>query len=263
MPTPSKEQTESLAQGFYAKKQLYLKDWLISWSHRRRFETGLQLVRQFEPKRLLDYGCGDGTFLALLGQTAPSLEETAGCELLEGLVSGLQDRFRSVPSLRFHLVQQVDNEAYYGHYDLITCMEVLEHVVETREVIDRLSRLLAPGGRLVISVPVEIGAALVVKQAARRLAGWRGLGDYRFVARYSWSELYASLAPGVKQHIPRSVYRDPDGTYFHDHKGFNWKVLQRDLDRVFRTERIVYSPVGWLPAMASQVWLILTRRDAA
>ena len=64
---------------------------------------------------------------------------------------------------------------YHGHYDLITCMEVLEHVVETREVIERLCRLLAPGGRLVVSVPVEIGAALVVKQAARRIAGWKDL----------------------------------------------------------------------------------------
>src|SRR4051794_4708411 len=161
---------ELLAQGFYAKKQLYLKDSLISWSHRRRFETGLQLVRQFQPKRLLDYGCGDGTFLALLQQSGASLEHTNGCELLESVVSGLQDRFRSVPSLRFSLVQEVDDDAHQGHFDLITCMEVLEHVVETREVIDRLGRLLAPDGHLVISVPVETGAALVLKQAARRIA---------------------------------------------------------------------------------------------
>jgi len=254
---------ELISQGFYAKKQLYLKDWLISWSHQRRFETGLQLVRQFQPKRLLDYGCGDGTFLALLQQAGASMEQAVGCELQESVVTGLQDRFRRMPRLQFYLVRDVDNEAHHGHYDMITCMEVLEHVVQTCEVIHRLSRLLAPGGRLIVSVPVEIGAALVLKQSARRIAGWRGLGDYRFVARYSWSELYASLAPGIKQHIPRSVYQEPDGTNFHDHKGFNWKVLQRDLDRVFRTERIVYSPLAWLPAMASQVWLILTPRDAA
>jgi len=164
-------------------------------------------------------------------------------------------------NLRFHLVQEMDDEANYGHYDLITCMEVLEHVVDTRPVIDRLSRLLTPDGRLIISVPVETGAPLVLKQAARRIAGWRGLGDYRFVARYNWAELFASLAPGAKQHIPRSIYQDPDGTYFHDHKGFNWRVLRQDLERVFRTERILYSPLPWLPAMASQVWLILTRQD--
>ncbi len=101
-----------------------------------------------------------------------------------------------MPNLRFDLVQEMDDEANYGHYDLITCMEVLEHVVDTRPVIDRLSRLLTPDGRLIISVPVETGAPLVLKQAARRIAGWRGLGDYRFVARYNWAELIRE--PGAR-----------------------------------------------------------------
>ncbi len=252
-----------LAQGFYAKKQIFLKDALISWSHRRRFETALRLAAELRPRRLLDYGCGDGTFLALFQQTSNSLNEADGCELLQADVLNLKQRFQALPSLRFHTVVELDDSAEDGRYDLITCMEVLEHVVEVQTVIARLQRLLSGEGRLLISVPVEIGVALMVKQTARRIAGWRGLGHYRFVARYKLLELWASLIPGSKQHIPRPIYQDPDGNFFHDHKGFNWRVLRRDLEGVFHMENIVYSPVSWFPALASQVWFVLSRKAIA
>ena len=131
--------------------------------------------------------------------------------------------------LRFHLVQEIDDEANYGHYDLITCMEVLEHVVETREVIDRLSRLLTPGGRLIISVPVETGAAAGAETGSspdRRMARLRRLPVRRAL---QLGRVIRQSGAGRKQHIPRSIYQDPDGTYFHDHKGFNWRVLQSGL----------------------------------
>ncbi len=57
---------DAISDGHYAKKQLLCKDWLIAWSHRSRFQMGLGLAREFSGKRVLDYGCGDGTFLAML-----------------------------------------------------------------------------------------------------------------------------------------------------------------------------------------------------
>ena len=51
--------------GHYARKQLYGGAWLITWSHRRRFQLACRFAAQFPGKRLLDYGCGDGTFLAM------------------------------------------------------------------------------------------------------------------------------------------------------------------------------------------------------
>ncbi len=34
-----------LGKGHYAAKQIFCKDPLIAWSHRRRFEVGLRLAR--------------------------------------------------------------------------------------------------------------------------------------------------------------------------------------------------------------------------
>src|ERR1044072_965446 len=49
-----------------ARKQLLCKSRLISWSHRSRFNIGLKLARRVRAARTLDYGCGDGTFAAML-----------------------------------------------------------------------------------------------------------------------------------------------------------------------------------------------------
>lgn len=254
---------EAIAQGHYAKKQLLLKDRLIGWSHRSRFEMGLRLAREFDARRILDYGCGDGTLLAMLASVESRMEEGVGCELYRKDVEDCQRRFDSASRLRFCLVTETDQEAHRARYDLILCMEVLEHVVDLDTVIDRLKWLLADGGTLVVSVPVEIGPSLLLKQTARRIAGWRGLGDYPGTSPYTWPELAASLFAGPAQHIERPLHRNPDGTIFHDHKGFNWKALRQRFDEGFVVEQVLASPVNWLPVgMASQAWFILRRRGA-
>ena len=49
--------------GKYEQKQIYCKSKIISWSHNSRFEFARRLVGPFSGLKLLDYGCGDGTFL--------------------------------------------------------------------------------------------------------------------------------------------------------------------------------------------------------
>ena len=56
---------DAVSGGHYAQKQILSRDRLVAWSHARRFDTALTLARNFSGKRILDYGSGDGTFLAL------------------------------------------------------------------------------------------------------------------------------------------------------------------------------------------------------
>lgn len=57
---------EILKSGGYAKKQIYSGCSLLRWSHSSRFTKGTELVKRFSPESLMDYGCGDGTFLVFL-----------------------------------------------------------------------------------------------------------------------------------------------------------------------------------------------------
>jgi SAM-dependent methyltransferase len=148
-----------------------------------------------------------------------------------------------------------------GGFDTIYCMEVFEHVVDAAPILDRLHRWLAPGGALVISVPIETGLPVIVKQAVRRAAGWRGIGHYPGTTGYTPMEILRSVFAGSTQHITRPVFAHPDGSTFHDHKGFNWRVLRALIVERFDLVRQTTSPVGALgPQLGTQRWFIARKK---
>jgi len=252
---------ESIQLGHYAKKQLLCKDWLISWSHRKRFEVGVGLARQFAGKRVLDYGCGDGTFLAMLMADSAAPASAAGSEVHASVMEDCRTRLGNRPGLHFVLDNELDAPRHLNAYDAIICMEVLEHILDVEPVFEKFVRLLVPSGQLLVSVPVEIGWPLLVKQMIRRIAGWRGLGDYPGTSPYNLREYWVSVFAGCRQQIVRPIHRDGDGGYFHDHKGFNWMVLREALARRFYIERTIGSPLTWLPPhLSSQVWFLARKK---
>ena len=254
---------DAIRSGHYAANQLFGRSAIISWSHRKRFEFGLRLIRQLNARRLLDYGCGDGTLLAMLQDTAARPESCTGAEIETKVVEDCRRRFGHLANVRFLEVPALASPEYQGHFDVVVCTEVLEHVVELEEVIQKLRMLLADGGKLVISVPVEVGLPVLFKQTVRRIAGWRGVGDYKWTSRYAAREMWASVFAGEEQHIPRQPYRNEDGSQSYDHKGFNWRHLRALLRHSFDVERVVASPLRALgPNFASQVWFVATKRPA-
>lgn len=251
---------EAIRSGHYAKNQLFGKSAIISWSHRKRFEFGLTLVRKLGSKRLLDYGCGDGTLLAMLQEAGSAPQLCVGAEVEPKVVEDCNHRFRHLPNVQFVEVPKLSSSEYAGQFDVVLCTEVLEHVVDLEPTIAKLKRLVAPGGRLIVSVPVETGLPVLFKQTMRRIAGWRGVGDYKWTSKYTMSEMAASVFAGKEQHIPRKPYRNEDGSESYDHKGFNWRRLKELLSREFHVEQVSASPVPQLgPNFASQVWFVAVK----
>jgi hypothetical protein len=164
--------------------------------------------------------------------------------------------------LSFFSIDSLDAPAQRGRYDAVVCMEVLEHVVALDTIIERLWRALADDGTLIVSVPVETGIPLLIKQAARRVAGWRGIGDYPGTSPYTPGEYAASVFAGAHQHLKRPVYGMDGPTPFHDHKGFNWMALRERLARRFTIEQTVASPLPWIgPHLATQVWFVARKKS--
>ena len=108
-------------------------------------------------------------------------------------------------------------------------MGTLEHCLEDqrRAIIARLGRLCAPGGRIVISVPIETGPSLVGKQIFRAIAGLRGVGDYRYRERLPFVEMVRG-ALGLP--VPRVAYGAEmlGVTSYDGHKGFEWRDVERE-----------------------------------
>jgi 2-polyprenyl-3-methyl-5-hydroxy-6-metoxy-1,4-benzoquinol methylase len=244
--------------GAYAKKQIHSPSRLVRWSHGSRFELGRALVAPAAPGRLLDYGCGDGTFLALVHDLFPG---AVGVDPAAIQVADCARRLRNLP-LTFTTPGTLDSSHTAG-YDVVTCMEVLEHCVEHERgrVIGELARLVRPMGVVVVSVPIEVGPSLVGKQVARTLAAWRGLGDYEHRETYRPSELirmvFARAGTSVDRPSYESVGADGSPYRYYGHKGFDWRVLRDELGRRFTIERIAFSPMPWLESwLNSQVWFV-------
>ena len=194
--------------GHFARQQIHSRDPLIAWSHRRRFRTGLALARPFAGGRLLDYGCGDGTFLGLLQASGAPPALAVGAEIDPRVVVDCAAPVRgSCQACGSWTSPRSDRADEAGAYDAIFCMEVLEHVDDPLPLLADFERLLQPGGTLVISVPIETGLPLLVKQLVRRVAGWRA--DWRLPGHL---ELHAARAgrracsPRRRQHIVRPVF---------------------------------------------------------
>jgi len=123
--------------------------------HRRRLAVELCVRHAAHATRVLDAGCGRGELVRELRRAFPSARLAASDV---SLVSTRETQ-RENPSLE---VLQMDLSqpdfdtayaAYLGQFALITCCEVVEHIPDDRQALRRLSRLLAPGGTLVLTVP--------------------------------------------------------------------------------------------------------------
>jgi SAM-dependent methyltransferase len=252
---------EAVQSGYYAQKQVFSRSRLISASHKARFATGLALAREIGGARVLDHGCGDGTFLALLLDGESATREAVGTEIDAHIVDDCRRRFGAHDELSFALTSELERPGHEGQFDTVYCMEVLEHVIDPGQELDKMARWLAPGGTLLVSVPIEIGFPVVVKQIVRRVAGWRGVGHYPGTMGYSPVEMLRSIVAGERQHVVRPVHHRPDGLAFHDHKGFNWRALRAAIRQRFDLVRETTSPVGWLgPQLGTQRWFIARKR---
>ena len=250
-----------LAEGMYASKQLFGGFSLLSWSHRRRFDVALELARPLAGRPLLDYGAGDGTFLAVAHEWFPN---AIGLEVDPGLVADCSERFASLKGLRFLMADAADSlpAASFG---VVLCTEVLEHC--PADAVDvalaRMRRLVARDGRVIISVPVEIGLPLAIKQAARVIAARRVHSDYKNRETYRFGEFLRMLLATERTSIPRPVYETeftPGApNRYHGHKGFNWRAMRARIGREFTVAETRFSPVSWLGAqLASQAWFVCT-----
>ncbi|MFD2110856.1 bifunctional 2-polyprenyl-6-hydroxyphenol methylase/3-demethylubiquinol 3-O-methyltransferase UbiG [Thiorhodococcus fuscus] len=101
-------------------------------------------------KRVLDVGCGGGILsesMALKGATVTGIDMgdmPLRVAELHTLETGVQVEYRRVPV-------EVLADELPGAFDVVTCMEMLEHVPNPASVIGACARLVRPGGKVFFS----------------------------------------------------------------------------------------------------------------
>lgn len=97
------------------------------------------------PGRVLDIGCGNG---ALCGRLAALGWGCVGVDVSESGIAAA----RLNPG-RFEVASASDDLSRFGTFDLVTSLEVVEHLTEPRKWAANVRACLRPGGTAIVSTP--------------------------------------------------------------------------------------------------------------
>jgi 2-polyprenyl-3-methyl-5-hydroxy-6-metoxy-1,4-benzoquinol methylase len=147
---------------------------LIRWLFWRRLDMAIALADLKPAERIFEFGVGSGVLLPTYHSIAARVAATdLHLEPAREMArrNGFPTEFVSVPEFPVWCAAQA------GGFDAILALDVLEHVEgnELTRVSGLFRRLLAPGGRLIVSGPTE---SLAYK-LGRRIAGFHGEYHHR------------------------------------------------------------------------------------
>ncbi len=101
------------------------------------------------PRRILDYGCGQGRYIDVVRERFPTAP-LVGSDISRVALGNARGRH---PDASFLLMDDERVPESDGAFDLIVSVEVLEHVTDADAATREFGRLLAPGGTLVATTP--------------------------------------------------------------------------------------------------------------
>ena len=166
-----------------------ISDWIRFWNVSRALK-GLDASGTLQ---ILDAGCGRGFYSLMLAERFPGAAITA-VDDDNALVKGLQETALSI-GLGLITASRADLSTYVPgkKFNLICCVDVMEHIVDHDAVFNNFTNWLAPGGFLILHVPQKNQKFLFIKRTPGQA------GDLHCREGYDLSELTAKLEPrGLK-----------------------------------------------------------------
>lgn len=128
-------------------------------------------------KLLLDAGCGTGWFSKwALERGARVISSDIGINLLK--------EARTKGSIHLVCGDLLYLPYSENQFDYIICSEAIEHTIDPRKAVSELTRVLAPGGGLIITVPNRFWHPTLRVAAALRLRPYEGYENW-----LNWEEL--------------------------------------------------------------------------
>jgi len=164
--------------------------------------------------RLLDFGSGDGYFFNCLTKWGLETVDCYAYEPVQSQFSFLVENVK-VNDLDVNCLNVLDES---GEFDLIVCAEVLEHFegCDLNEHLACLNKKLRPGGRLLISVPLEVGLP----------------GALKNLLRYVLRQQHEGMSLGIffKALFDMEIDRQKSG-YIPSHIGFSHNRLRSQIEK--------------------------------
>ena len=136
--------------------------------------------KPIKKKKILDIGCGGGLVSELLAK-------------INAEVTGIDENIYNIKEAKEHAKKNSLKIAYINQsldlffkknkkkFDLILCLEVLEHVDNVEETLKKISKLMNPGGTLVLStINRSLQSLIFAKIFGEYVLNWIPVGTHQF-----------------------------------------------------------------------------------
>ena len=184
------------------KSEFYSKGYYAGLAAEPRFRKVLQIATKLEGERLLDIGCGDGSFTLLL-KKALKAEETIGIEISPEAIRALKEK--GIKAYQLDIDEQplsFDSD----YFDVVYCGEIIEHLFNPDHLLDEVHRIMKPGGKCIITTP--------------NLAGWPN----RFALLLGFQPFATSVSP-EHEGTGKLILKGAEGQWGHI-RVFTMRALQ-------------------------------------
>ena len=136
--------------------------------------------KSIRKKDVLDIGCGGGLISELLAKKNANV---TGID--ENIYNIKQAREHAkIGSIKINYKNQSLDTFYKKNkkkYDLILCLEVLEHVDDVKKTLDKISELMKPGATLILStINRNLKSLLFAKIFGEYVLNWIPVGTHQF-----------------------------------------------------------------------------------
>lgn len=227
----------------YLDRNYNSKNPLRRFAHRTRFKKSIQSIESNSEYSLMDFGCGDGTFMNQLNLRSSSVKLVGFEPIMDSIEGNQIEIYKNWEDI-------ISKSKTIEGFDYVTCFEVLEHFSPENqlEALKKMNSVLKKDGKVIISVPIEKGFPALVKNLIRRV------NLPQSVHIFSYKNIWNSFLSRSLLHLRQ----DPG---YMSHMGFYFTDLEDEIGKLFKQEKKSFSPFGG-PShhFNSQVFFTLTKK---
>lgn len=163
----------------------------------------------------VEIGCGEGYLMPTLSK---HFNKVVGVDKSEKMLNSARKFFL------FPNTDYLNDDITFPHctqltkekYNWIICLETLEHIRQWDIALYNMSKMLLPGGKILLSIPVEIGFSLLAKEIVRYFSYGKGSG---------WQlNYFIRKVAGSKSTINRENYGS--------HMGFDYREVVDFINKI-------------------------------
>lgn len=183
-----------------------------------------ELLKGCKKGRLLDVGCGPGVMTEWLVDNG---FEFFGIDISKEMITRCEKKFGHIRSVHFSVGRIEGLEFPDSFFDIVICMGVVEYLEDDSATIREMSRVLKPGGNLIVTLPNRLSPFNLwyrivcnrgLRNTIKRTLDWK-IEDLP-VSREYIEKRYCNLIASHKLRVTDVVY-------------YNFKLFLFPLDRLF------------------------------